>query len=112
MAPAHYSPGQLQQPVSRIRPTRVADGAGGYSATEVTTGPHFAFVRPLRGDERQVDGGVSNTQEVLFVLYAAVDIMSTDILLYNGKRYDIRSINPAGLSQFQEIEAVSGGAGA
>jgi hypothetical protein len=108
MAPAHYYPQQLREPVSVARKTQTPDGRGGFATSEAVTGPHFAFVRPLRGEEREINDGLVGTAQVLFVLYAAVDVRSSDVLVYNGVRYNVRSILPASLSQFQEIEAESG----
>lgn len=108
MAPVHYYPQQLREPVEVIRKTQVTDGRGGFTTHEATTGPHFAFVRNLRGQEREVNDGLVGVAQVLFVFYAAVDIRSSDVLLYNGRRYNVRSLLPSSLSQFQEVEAESG----
>lgn len=105
----HYSAGQLQNPFTVLRKTPVADGAGGYTDSEAQVGgTHFAFLRPLRGDERTLNDGLAATVEMMFVTWAAIDIRSTDTLLHNGIRYNVTSILPPGLSRFQEVTAVSG----
>lgn len=87
----------------------MADGAGGFTDTEAQVGgTHFAFLRPLRGDERTLNDGLAATVEVLFVTWAAIDIRSSDTLVHNSIRYNVTSLLPAGLSRFQEISAVSG----
>lgn len=108
MAPEHYKAEQLQEPVEVFRPTLSADGSGGSATSEVSQGTHLAFVRPLRGSERLLNAGEAGVVEVLFVLYAAVGVQRTDVLVYNGSRYNIRAVLPPGLSKFQEIEAESG----
>lgn len=111
--PEHYSAHQLQHPVQLIRKTRVADGAGGFTETEaVLPSPstyHMAFMRPLRGSEQFANDGINATADVLFVLHAAIDVRSTDVILYNAVRYNVGSLLPAGLSRFQEVQATSGG---
>lgn len=105
----HYQAGQLQNPFTVLRKTQAADGRGGFTDTEAQVGAtHFAFVRALRGAEKQLNDGVSSSTEVMFVTWAAVDIRSTDVLLYNGGRYNVRYINPPALSKFQEIVAELG----
>lgn len=109
----HYRADQLQEPVQIIRKTRAADGAGGYTETETTlpspTTYHMAHVRPLRGQERFDSGAIQSYGGCLFVLYAAVEVRPTDVILYAGKRYNVGTLMPPGLSLFQEIEATSGG---
>lgn len=109
----HYQPHELNQPVQLIRKTRVADGAGGFSETEATlpspTTFHMAKVRPLRGQERFANEGIQANADVLFVLYAAVEVRATDVILYNTVRYNVGSLLPPGLSKYREVEATSGG---
>lgn len=104
----HYTADQLREPVEVLRPVLSADGSGGSTSTESSQGTHLAFVRPLRGGERKQNDGQAAIVEVLFVMYAAVGVLPTDVLLYNGARYNVRSALPPGLSLFQEIEAESG----
>lgn len=108
MGKEHYTSDQLQEPVEVLRPTLSADGSGGNSSSEVSQGTHLAFVRALRGAERALNAGEAGVVEVLFVMYAAVGVQRTDVLVYNGTRYNPRAILPSGLSRFQEIEAESG----
>jgi hypothetical protein len=113
MAPEHYMAEDLCEPFYFNRPTRVSDGAGGFTTTvarnPVGSGFHFAKVRPLRGTERVLADGLVATQSLMFVVYAALGILPTDTLVYNGVSYNIRSVNPAtAQSVFQEIEAVAG----
>lgn len=109
----HYTAQQLQEPYQIIRKTRVADGAGGFSETEATlpspTTYHFAFVRPLRGQERFANEGITSLQDIMLVTWAAISILPTDVVLYNAARYNVGSLNPPGLSQFREVECTSGG---
>lgn len=104
----HYSADQLQEPVEVLRPTLTPDGSGGNTASEVSQGTHLAKVRPLRGNERLLNGGQSGVVELQFVMFAAVGVQHKDVLVYNGARYNVRAALPAGLSRFQEIEAESG----
>jgi head-tail joining protein len=109
VSPEHYNADELNEPFELRRKTRVSDGAGGFTETEATQGGHFAKVRPLRGGERQIGDGTTHQIELLFVVYAGVGVRPTDVLVYNGLRYDVRLVQPAGLSNFQEVEAASGG---
>jgi hypothetical protein len=104
----HYQADQLREPFTLVRITQVSDSQGGYTDSEATTGPHFAYVRPLRGAERQVNDQLSGIVEALFVVYAGVGVKFRDVLVYNGVRYNVRSVKPAGMSNFQEVEAESG----
>lgn len=108
----HYSADQLQEPVQIVRKTETADGVGGFTTVDTIlpspTTYHLCKQRPLRGEERLVAGGIGATNELVFVLYAAVDVRPTDALLYAGERYNVRRINPPGLSQFREVEAETG----
>lgn len=105
----HYRPEQLVNPFTLLRPATAADGAGGFDVTESQVGGvHFAMVRAIRGGEAPLNSGLSNTGLVLFVVYAALGIQATDVLLYNGVRYNVRFLPPAGLSKFQEVQAESG----
>jgi hypothetical protein len=105
----HYSADQLQEPFELRRKTSAADGAGGFTETEATQGTHFAFVRPLRGGERQVGDGPVHRVQLLFVVHAGVGVLPKDVIVYGGLRYDVQLVQPAGLSDFQEVEAASGG---
>lgn len=109
----HYKPHELDQPFQIIRKTAVADGAGGFTETEQTLPSaityHLAKVRPLRGQERFANEGVGIYGDVMFVMYAAVEVRATDVILYNGLRYNVGSLLPPGLSIFREVEATSGG---
>ncbi len=109
----HYQAGQLQEPVQIIRKTRVADGAGGYTETEATLPSpstfHYAFSRPLRGQEREANGQVQSELGRLFVLWAPVEVRQTDVILYNSRRYQVTAAHDPGLSKFREVEAVAGG---
>lgn len=105
----HYTPDQLVNPFTLLRKSSVADGAGGFTETEASQGTHFAFIRPLRGGEREVGEGTVHRIELLFVVYAAVGVLPQDVLVYQGTRYDVLLVQPAGLSDFQEVEAASGG---
>lgn len=113
MAQEHYNSDQLKEPFQIIRKARVADGAGGFTETEVTlpspTTYHLAHMRPLRGQERQVNEGIEASVAMLFVVWAALDIQVTDVLLQNGIRYNVSSLLPSVRSRFREIEATSGG---
>lgn len=105
----HYRAGQLVNPFTVLRTTQTADGAGGYNKSEAQVGnAHLAMVRPLRGNERLVSDGLASIDEVLFVMWAQVDIRADDVLLYAGGRYNVRSIAPYGLSQFKEVTAELG----
>jgi hypothetical protein len=55
-----------------------------------------------------VNGGLSSTVEVMFVMYVDVGVRATDVLVHDGQRYNVRALLPRGLSVFQEIEAESG----
>jgi hypothetical protein len=110
----HYRADQLQEPVQIIRKTNVADGAGGFSETEQTlpssTTFHFAFVRPLRGQEQLVNDRVASQVELMFVMHSAIALVPTDVVLYQGVRYDITGLPPViAFSEFREVTAVSGG---
>jgi hypothetical protein len=109
----HYTSDQLQEPIQIIRKSREADGAGGFTETEVIlpspTTYHMAKVRPLRGQERLTNEQVQAEGGVLFVLYSAVDVRARDVILYNAVRYNVGSLPPPGLSRFREVEATSGG---
>jgi hypothetical protein len=105
----HYSSDMFKVPFTVLRKTNAADGKGGFTVTEAQVGStHFAHLRALRGNERTVAEGMSSVTEAMFVTWAAVDIRADDVLLYNGGRYNVRYINPPGLSQFQEIVAELG----
>lgn len=105
----HYQAGQLQNPFTVLRKTSTADGAGGFTVAEAQVGgTHWAHLRPLRGDERALNDGLAASMEMMFVTWAAVDIRSSDVLLHNGVRYNVRSLLPPGLSKFQEVTAESG----
>lgn len=105
----HYQAGQLQNPFTVLRTTESADGQGGFNKSEAQVGAtHLAFIRPLRGDERLVSDGLASINEVLFVCWAAVDVRADDVILYNGGRYNVRSIAPPALSKFQEVTAELG----
>lgn len=105
----HYQAGQLQNPFTILRKTPSADGAGGFTDVEAQVGPaHFAAIRPLRGSERVLNDGLAASVEMMFVTWAAIDIRSTDVLLYAGLRYNVRTLNPPGLSKFREVLTESG----
>lgn len=108
----HYKADQLQEQVQIVRKTETPDGVGGFVTGEaILPSPstyHLCMQRPLRGEERLVAGGIGATNELLFVMYAAIEVRPTDALLYNGERYNVRRINPPGLSQFREVEAETG----
>jgi len=110
----HYNANDLCEPFYFTRPTRVTDGAGGFTETDVRNPAnvslfHYAKVRPLRGAERLVGDGLASVSEVLFVVYAALGIQTTDTLVHNGVTYNIRRVSPVtAQSVFQELEAVAG----
>lgn len=109
MTEEHYRPDQFQQPFTILRRTPVADGAGGFAVTEAQVGPtHFALVRPLRGDEVALNAGLAAVVGIRLVTWAAIGILSTDVLLCNGIRYNVRALLPPGLSKYQELDAESG----
>lgn len=105
----HYSADQLNEAFELLRKSSAADGAGGFTESEASQGTHFAFVRPLRGGERQVGEGTVGRVELLFVVNTGVGVRFKDVILYSGTRYDVTLVQPAGLSDFQEVEAASGG---
>lgn len=109
----HYSADQLQLPVQIIRRALSDDGAGGQAETESTLPSpstyHMAAIRPLRGLEREVNNQIVSDGGVLFVMWAAVEVLTTDVILYAGTRYNVTRAAPPGLSQFREVEASSGG---
>lgn len=105
----HYSADKLREPFELRRKSSTPDGAGGFTEGEATQGTHFAEVRPLRGQERQVGDGTTHQVELLFVVYAGVGVLPKDVIVYNGLRFDVRLVQPAGLSDFQEVEAATGG---
>lgn len=105
----HYQAGQLQNPFTILRKVSTADGAGGFTDVEAQVGSaHLAFIRAVRGSERVLNDGLAAVGEVLFVMWAAIDVRTTDVLLYNGLRYNVRSLPPAGLSKFREVLTESG----
>jgi hypothetical protein len=107
----HYNAEDLVEPFYFNRPTQTPDGSGGYATTltrNPVSGYHFAKVRALRGGERVVEGHLANTSEVQFVVYAALGILPTDRIVYDGREYSITRTNPPGRSVFQEIEATAG----
>lgn len=104
-----YKAADLQNPFTVLRSTPTADGAGGSTQVEAQVGStHFAKLITVRGDERTLNDGLAATVEVVFVTWAAIDIRSTDVLLHNGIRYNVRSIAPPGTSRFQKVTAESG----
>jgi hypothetical protein len=105
----HYHSDQLVNPFTILRKTPSADGAGGYTEVEAQVGgTHLAGMRPLRGSEVSLNDGLSAVVGMLFWTWAAIEVRSTDVLLHNGIRYNVRAVKPPGLSRFQEIEAESG----
>jgi|SRR6185503_7455611 len=106
----HYSPEELDEPITLLRKSRVADGAGGFTETEAQVGgTHFAKVRPLRGAERLVGDGTVMATQLLFVVHSSLGVRATDVIVYQAVRYDCSPQPVLGRSFFQEVEATAGG---
>lgn len=105
----HYDVADLDQPVTVITKTPAADGAGGFTESESSSGPHFAKVRPLRGQERLANEQIGSFAEALFVFHRDVPVANTSVLLYDGQRYNVTLVSAPGRAAFIEVEATRGG---
>lgn len=102
--------GPKDQVVEVRRKTRTPDGSGGFSESEATQYTLRANVRATRGTERAQFAGSQAVQEAVFTFHAkeAALLETTDTLLWNSVRYNIRSLPPIGREHDVELIAEAG----
>lgn len=89
------SAGMLNTLISIERPTKVDDGAGGYTETwaRVRGSAKRAFVKSFSGSERWASERVEARTALRIVCRYTDNILQTDRVVIRNKRYDIVSIN-------------------
>lgn len=87
--------GMLNTLISIERPTKVADGAGGYTESwlRVRGSAKRAFVKSVSGSERWQSERIEARTSLRIVCRYTANILQTDRVVIRNKRYDIVSIN-------------------
>lgn len=84
--------GQLDQQITIERPTRVSDGAGGFTETWAALETVWADVFPEGGTERNEDGAFNATGTFRFVIRFIDGLTERDRILWGGEYYNIRQV--------------------
>lgn len=105
-----YRSGELDQLIDIIRNDETEDGVGGVDITPVIlVDDLYAHVRPISGSEVNRFDKLNAIMTNLFVVRYRDDILETDLILWEGDQYNIRSIPKKGIrAQYLEIYAERG----
>lgn len=106
--PTNYSAGLLDQLVTIKRASDASDDAGGSTRTWTDNGTHWAFIRPLRGNEIVQADGVQASQLYLVVLRSGADILPADVVVFEGQYLNVRAIRNTPRSAWLETECEAG----
>lgn len=108
MKPSTFKAGELDQRVTFLRETKVADGMGGSTVSWVEIAEVWAKVRPMSGTEREHSDRLNAQASYLIVIRYRDDITENDIAEWKGQRFNIRFSKDEARSTFLPIEAERG----
>jgi SPP1 family predicted phage head-tail adaptor len=103
-----YTARELDQRVTIQRETREDDGQGGAVLSWKDIATVWAHVRPMSGRERERAGAVNAEARYLIVIRYRNDIDESDVVVWNGKRFNIRFAKERARVPFLELEAERG----
>ena len=101
-------PGELDQRVTILRPTRAPDGQGGFVVTLQQVAERWAHMRPRSAKEGYERGQVTESAVYLCVLRVPVDIQADDTVRWNGEDFNVRGLLPRGRSLYLEVDVQRG----
>ena len=106
---AFYRIGQFTSRITLERHYKRPDGAGGFEQLTQPLATCWAYVRPLSAKETQVADRTTANSQCVFVIRHRPDVRPSHVIVYQGERYNIRSLPEAQQrSGFLEIIAEKG----
>ena len=108
--PIRYDPGELDQKLQVLRLVKVEDEGGGFETEETVFIPSlWAKIKPNSGGENYEYDRVNDVETVTFVIRYREDILSTDVIVWRGTKFNIRLIPSVNFrSTWLEITAEKG----
>jgi SPP1 family predicted phage head-tail adaptor len=97
--------GELDRKIVIEAATATRDAYGAETLTWATFVEVWAKKRDLRGDEYFTAQQMTAKVDAIFTIYWLDGLLETMRILYDGKYWDIRSINELGRREGQEIYA-------
>jgi SPP1 family predicted phage head-tail adaptor len=104
-----WAPGELHQRITIMRDTHASDGCGGSLVTPVAFATLWAKAIPMSGRERSEQGRLAAVGAYVFVIRWRTDLLASDYVLWQGVRFNIRSLpSGGGRTMYLEIDAERG----
>lgn len=101
----YINPGDLDKMIQIIRPNRTTGAKGQEIVSRQLLAERWASVNTESNDEDVEDGNVGSIQWLDITMYQFPQMMVTDEIEFDGRRFNITSINSIRMTPFIRVHA-------